>query len=409
MTVDRPAEIVRLRATLRDLVALSAIPSAWVGRDPPGIAVGLADVLVGSLDLEFAFVRLSDAKAGATVEATCGNGWKTFPEWLERRVSAAGPFSRKEIIPDLGGGGERRCRGIVIPVGVDAEGGLVAAACDRDDFPSEIDQLLISVAVNQAVTAFQGSRLIHELRNAEHALRQGDQELRQINKELEAFAYSVSHDLRAPLRHIGGFAELLQKQADSVPDEKSRGHIGAIVDATNRMNGLIDDLLHFSRIGRAETHHTTVDLGRVIEDVVTEIAPDTQGRKIVWRIGKLPTCNGDPSMVRLVFVNLVSNALKFTRTREQAEIDIGSLNHSANEVVVFVKDNGVGFDMKYKERLFGVFQRLHSQESFEGTGIGLATVQRIVHRHSGRVWAEGKIDNGATFYVALPKPGKINS
>jgi signal transduction histidine kinase len=407
MTIDRPAEIIRLRAALRDLVALSAIPSAWVGRDPPAIAVGLADVLVGSLDLAFAFVRLSDAKAGATVEATCGNGWKTFPEWLKHRF-AAGPFSRKEIIPDLGDGGDGTCRGIVIPVGVDAEGGLVAAACDRDDFPSEVDQLLISVAVNQAATAFQGSRLIHELRNAEQALRQSDQELRQINKELEAFAYSVSHDLRAPLRHIGGFAELLQKQAHSVPDEKSRGHVRAIVDATNRMNGLIDDLLNFSRIGRAETQDTTVDLGQVIKSVVTEVAPDTQGRKIVWRIGTLPTCHGDPSMVRLVFANLVSNALKFTRTREQAHIEIGSLNHNAKEVVVFVKDNGVGFDMKYEDRLFGVFQRLHSQEAFEGTGIGLATVQRIVHRHSGRVWAEGTLNDGATFYVALPKAGKVN-
>jgi light-regulated signal transduction histidine kinase (bacteriophytochrome) len=152
-----------------------------------------------------------------------------------------------------------------------------------------------------------------------------------------------------------------------------------------------------------------VNLEQVIKDVVAEIAPDTQGRKVVWQIGSLPTCQGDPSMFRLVFDNLVSNALKFTRTREQAEIEIGSLNHSANEVVVFVKDNGVGFDMKYKDRLFGVFQRLHSKEAFEGTGIGLATVQRIVHRHSGRVWAEGAIDKGATFYVALPKTGKANT
>jgi signal transduction histidine kinase len=409
MTIDRPAEIVRLRTALRDLVALSAIPSAWVGRDPPAIAAGLADVLVGSLDLEFAFVRLCDAKAGAAVEATCGNGWKTFPEWLECRLATARPVSRNEIIPDLGGDGEGRCRGIITPIGVDAEGGLVAAACARDDFPSEIDQLLISVAVNQAATAFQGSRLIQEVRSAEQALRQSDRELRQINKELEAFAYSVSHDLRAPLRHIGGFAELLQKQADSVPDEKSRRHIRAIVDATDRMNSLIDDLLNFSRIGRAETHYTTVNLEQVIKDVVSEIAPDVQRRKIVWQIGSLPSCHGDQSMFRIVFANLVSNALKFTRTREQAEIDIGALNHSAAEIVVFVKDNGVGFDMKYQDKLFGVFQRLHSQEAFEGTGIGLATVQRIVHRHSGRVWGEATVDQGATFYVALPKHGTVNT
>jgi light-regulated signal transduction histidine kinase (bacteriophytochrome) len=142
--------------------------------------------------------------------------------------------------------------------------------------------------------------------------------------------------------------------------------------------------------------------------VINEIAPDTQGRKIEWRIGSLPICYGDPSMLRLVFANLVSNALKFTQTREQAEIEIGSLNHAPDEVIVFVKDNGVGFDMKYKDKLFGVFQRLHSQEAFEGTGIGLATVQRIILRHGGKVWPESSVDHGATFYVALPKPGKLN-
>ena len=141
--------------------------------------------------------------------------------------------------------------------------------------------------------------------------------------------------------------------------------------------------------------------------VIGEIAPDTQGRKINWRIGTLPISYGDPSLLRLVFSNLLSNAVKFTRTCPQAEIEIGSLNHASNEAVVFIKDNGVGFDTKYKDKLFGVFQRLHSQESFEGTGIGLATVQRIVHRHGGRVWAEASVNNGATFFVALPTPGKV--
>jgi len=148
-------------------------------------------------------------------------------------------------------------------------------------------------------------------------------------------------------------------------------------------------------------------LEQLVKDVIGEIAPDTQDRNINWRIGSLPMCYGDPSLLRLVFSNLVSNAVKFTRTRAQAEIEIGSLNQMPDEAVVFVKDNGVGFDMKYKDKLFGVFQRLHSQEAFEGTGIGLATIQRIVHRHGGRVWAEASVDNGATFFVALPKPEKI--
>jgi light-regulated signal transduction histidine kinase (bacteriophytochrome) len=237
-------------------------------------------------------------------------------------------------------------------------------------------------------------------------LRITNDDLQAVNRELEAFAYSVSHDLRAPLRHIAGFTELLLKDAEPVLDDKSRHHITKILQSANRMGHLVDDLLAFSQIGRVETQRTTVNLEQLVRSVVAEIAPDTRGRRIVWRIGALPICYGDLSLLQLVFSNLVSNAVKFTRTRPEAEIEIGSLNHTPDEAVVFVKDNGVGFDMKYMDKLFGVFQRLHSQDSFEGTGIGLATVQRIVHRHGGRVWAEGAIDNGATFYVALPKPEK---
>ena len=238
-------------------------------------------------------------------------------------------------------------------------------------------------------------------------LRKINDDLQSVNQELEAFAYSVSHDLRAPLRHIAGFTELLIKDAEPVLDDKSRRHITKILQSANRMGSLVDDLLAFSRVGRVETQKTTINLEQLVRSVVAEIAPDTQGRRIVWRIGALPICYGDPSLLQLVFSNLVSNAVKFTRTRPQAEIEIDSLNHRPNEVVVFVRDNGVGFDMNYKDKLFGVFQRLHSQEAFEGTGIGLATVQRIVHRHGGRVWAQGSVDNGATFFVALPKPGKV--
>ena len=200
----------------------------------------------------------------------------------------------------------------------------------------------------------------------------------------------------------------MQKHSDPVLDDKSRHHIGMILDAANRMGSLVDNLLAFSRIGRTEAQKTTINLEQLVNGVVGEIAPDTQDRKIIWRIDTLPICYGDPTLLRLVFSNLVSNAVKFTRTRPRAEIEIGSFNHTRDEAVVFIKDNGVGFDMKYKDKLFGVFERLHSQEAFEGTGIGLATVQRIVHRHGGRVWADGSVDHGATFYVALPKPGKAN-
>src|SRR5712691_12495646 len=169
MAIDSHAEILRLRTALGDLVALSTIPVAWVGREPPAIAAGLADVLVGSLHLDFAFVRLCDPNGGAAVEVTRGNAWKAFPEWLERHLAVVGQFSRKEIIPDVGGGAGP-CRGIVIPVGVNAEGGLVAAACDRTDFPTEIDQLLLSVAANHAATAFQNARVEQDLRRARSEL-----------------------------------------------------------------------------------------------------------------------------------------------------------------------------------------------------------------------------------------------
>jgi PAS domain S-box-containing protein len=227
-------------------------------------------------------------------------------------------------------------------------------------------------------------------------------ELEAINKELEAFAYSVSHDLRAPLRHIAGFTELLQKNAASL-NEKSQRYMTMILESANRMGHLIDDLLAFSRIGRAETHKAMVSLDQLVQEALSETRQDAGGRNIVWKIGGLPAWYGDRSMLRLALVNLISNAVKFTRTRPQAEIEIGCTNKNQNEVVVFVRDNGVGFDMKYVNKLFGVFQRLHGPEVFEGTGIGLATVQRIVHRHGGRAWAEGLVDQGATFYFSLSK------
>ena len=237
--------------------------------------------------------------------------------------------------------------------------------------------------------------------NEELGKRSG--ELEAINKELEAFAYSVSHDLRAPIRHIAGFTELLQKNAASVLDERSQRHATMILESAKRMGNLIDDLLAFSRIGRAEAHKTMVSLQQLVQEAQSEVAQETDGRNINWKVGKLPACYGDRSMLRLALINLIANAVKFTRTRPQAEIEIASTNHNPDQIVVSIKDNGVGFDMKYVNKLFGVFQRLHAPEAFEGTGIGLATVQRIVHRHGGRAWAEGLLDKGATFYFSLSK------
>jgi PAS domain S-box-containing protein len=242
-----------------------------------------------------------------------------------------------------------------------------------------------------------------EIRGLNQELGKRSAALEASNKELEAFAYSVSHDLRAPLRHMVGFAELLQKAASTRLDDKAQRYMKIILDSAKRMGTLIDDLLAFSRIGRAETQKTPVNLDQLLKEALSEVQLETTGREIVWRIDKLPVCYGDRSMLRVVLVNLLSNAVKFTRPRAKAEIEVGWTPGDTEEVEIFVRDNGAGFDMKYVDKLFGVFQRLHHMDAFEGTGIGLATVQRIVHRHGGEVRAEGAIDKGATFYFSVPK------
>jgi signal transduction histidine kinase len=256
-------------------------------------------------------------------------------------------------------------------------------------------------------------RLRIEVERSEHRERQISrlnqelatraEQLQASNKELESFAYSVSHDLRAPLRHVVGFSGLLQRQASASLDATSRRYITTILESATRMGNLIDDLLSFSRIGRAEARMSSVDLKQLVKEIVAEITQETGGREISWIIAALPVCCGDRSMLKLVITNLLSNAVKFTSMRARAEIEIGCVDVDPQLVEVFVKDNGAGFDMQYVHKLFGVFQRLHLPEQFEGTGIGLAIVQRIVLRHGGKVRAEGAVDRGATFYFSLPK------
>jgi light-regulated signal transduction histidine kinase (bacteriophytochrome) len=233
-------------------------------------------------------------------------------------------------------------------------------------------------------------------------LAQRSDQLTSANKELEAFSYSVSHDLRAPLRHISGFTELLLKSSGPDLDPPRLRYLRIISESAVKMGDLIDSLLVFSRMGRSEMLSTRVDLNAVVRTAQRDVMQSDPAREVEWVIEGLPDVQGDPSMLQLVFNNLLSNAFKYSRARQDAKIEIGSRNGSSGEAVILVRDNGVGFDMAYASRLFGVFQRLHRSEEFEGTGIGLANVQRIVARHGGRVWAESEVGKGATFYVALP-------
>jgi PAS domain S-box-containing protein len=226
-------------------------------------------------------------------------------------------------------------------------------------------------------------------------------ELEEANKELEAFTYSVSHDLRAPLRHIDGFSRLLQEEYSSELDETAQHYLDRIRTGTANMGRLVDDLLSLSRIGRHELASELTGLGSLVKEVVKEFEPETLGRRIEWKVEELPFVECDSALMKLVFQNLLSNALKFTRPREVAIIEVGQTVVNG-QPAIFVRDNGVGFSMKHVDMLFGVFQRLHRQADFEGTGVGLATVQRIIHKHGGRTWAEGEINQGATFFFTLP-------
>jgi PAS domain S-box-containing protein len=233
-------------------------------------------------------------------------------------------------------------------------------------------------------------------------------ELDATNRELEAFTYSVSHDLRAPLRRIDGFSQLLMEDYSAALPEDARRYLSRVREGTLHMGNLVDDLLNLARIGRKELNRQVTGLDSVVAEIISEQKRETEGREIEWRIQALPFSDCDPALLKVVMTNLISNAVKYTRPRQRAVIEIGTVEQDGG-LVIFVRDNGVGFSMKYADKLFGVFQRLHRVEDFEGTGVGLATVQRIVHKHGGRIWAEAEIDKGATFYFTLAAVAQAQS
>jgi len=307
----------------------------------------------------------------------------------------------------------------------------------------ELNEALMLGAVRQheltEAAELSNARLQVEIRERKHAedeIRRFNAKLEQrvvertaqlqaANRELETFSYSVSHDLRAPLHHVMSCVELLQKNGEPPLSEKNLGRLAMISQSAKQMGDLIDDLLAFSRIGQSEMQRVEVDLDELVRETLGDFQAETKGRNIVWKIHPLPPVPADRALLRMVLVNLISNAVKFTGNRAEARIEIGcapphekqkveirkaeigvpSLLSALpqEETVIFIRDNGAGFDPRYAGKLFGVFQRLHSRDEFEGTGIGLANVQRIIQRHGGRAWAEGAVDGGATFYFSIPK------
>ncbi len=283
-----------------------------------------------------------------------------------------------------------------------------------EEFPIEASISQVEVAGQKIYTVIL--RDVTERLRAEQQIRQMNVELEQrvqdrtaaltaANKELEAFTYSVAHDLRAPLRHIDAFTRILKEDFNNVLPAEAQHYLENISHGSRNMSRLVDDLLNLARVGRQEIKRLPTPLGGLVEEVLAGLKDETEGRVIEWRVAPLPTIECDPGLMKQVFANLLSNAVKYTRPRPVAVIEVGEapMNGAA---ALFVRDNGVGFNMKYVDKLFGVFSRLHRAEDFEGTGVGLATVQRIIRKHGGNIWAEGAVDEGAVFYFTLGGLGR---
>ena len=250
------------------------------------------------------------------------------------------------------------------------------------------------------IVAHPAEAVPSRLEELERLLEQRTAELREARKELDDFSYSVSHDLRAPMRHIHGYTTIILEDYGSSLDPKCRQHFDTILASTNKMSAMLEDLTTFSRLARQELCLQEIILDTLLQDVVRSVTNDTSGRDIEWKIGVLPQIHGDAALMKQVFLNLLGNAVKFTQPREHATIGVGTVQVNGS-TTIFVRDNGIGFDMKYADKLFTVFQRLHGHLNFKGRGMGLAIAKCILLKHGGRIWAEATPDKGATFYFTL--------
>jgi len=265
--------------------------------------------------------------------------------------------------------------------------------------------LLILLAAGFVIHRETGRRNLAEqgLKSINERLERRTMELSETNHELESFSYSVAHDLRAPLRQIAGYSNVLSKDHGPSLDAEARRYLEKIDEGARKMGRLVDDLLSLSKVGRQEILLQATALDSLLRQVVEELEPEYLGREVEWRIGDLFSADCDPGLMKQVFVHLLSNAVKYTRKRENAVIEVGQMRQN-DQRVFFIRDNGVGFEMQYVSKLFGVFQRLHKARDFEGTGVGLAIVQRIIRKHGGQIWAEAKLNEGATFFFTLGSP-----
>ena len=415
-------EIQRLRLALRDLVALSTIPAAWVGREAPEIAAGLADLLMGMLYPSFAFVRLRDAAGEMAFDVTRGTPSEKLSTWLDQRLAEGGRCTHTEVMP-LGSNGSESARGLCVPLGVAAERGLVVVACDRRDFPTETDQLLLSVAANQAVTAFQSARLVHERRRAEEALREArdrlealvvdrTSELRRTVAELAHFTRvttlgelgaSIAHEINQPLAAIVANAEAsLNWLARAEPQlHLIRDALTDIVEDSHRAADVIRRIRQLAT--KRDPQRSLLDINDVIQEVLILLRGELLRQRVSLRLGlsaDLPPTVGDRVQLQQVLINLVMNGVEAMESVSERprELLIRSFVEDGGEVRVAVQDAGVGLDPVHAEEVYNAFFTTKAS----GMGMGLSISRSIIESHGGRLWATSNPTYGATFQFALP-------